>query len=115
MANDTKLIIEISTILRNLDRTLAGLKKVEQQLKSVANVKVPTNAFAATSTAAQRSGRVQVDQARKTAREIERINAQTAKQEAQQEAIRARAARTISIIQTREAKRRLPVLLYAGR
>lgn len=106
MADDqTRLVISIETILRNLDRTLAGLKKVEQQLKSVANVRVNTNAFAKSTAAATSAGRIQVDQARKTAREIERINAQTARQAAQQEAIRARTARTLAIIQQREARR----------
>lgn len=105
MDNQTRLTIEIATILKNLDRTLAGLKKVEQQLKSVANIRVNTNAFAKTSAAATSAGRTQVDQARKTANEIARINAQTARAAAQQEAIRARTAKALAAVQTREAKR----------
>lgn len=103
--SDTKLVISIETILRNLDRTLSGLKKVEQQLKTVANVKPPANAFAKTTAAATTAGRAQVDQARKTAREIERINAQTARNAERQEAIRVRAAKAIATVQTREARR----------
>lgn len=38
MADETKLIISIETILRGLDRTLRGLSQVEKQLKRVATV-----------------------------------------------------------------------------
>lgn len=105
MADETKLIISIETILRNLDRTLSGLKKVEQQLKNVANVKPNTSNFAKTSAAATQSCRAQVDQAKKTAREIERINAQTTRNAAREEAIRQRAIRVRTAVETREAKR----------
>lgn len=105
MANETKLIISIETILRNLDKTLRGLSQVEKQLKSVANIKANTATFAAATSAATRSGRAQVDQAQKTAREIERINAQTIRNAERQEAIRTRTARVIAAVQTKEAKR----------
>lgn len=101
----TKLVISIETILRNLDRTLSGLKKVEQQLKNVANVKPNTSGFARTSAAAAQSGRAQVDQAKKTAREVDRINAQTTRNAAREERVRQQAIRTTTIIQQREAKR----------
>lgn len=102
---DTRLIISIETILRNLDKTLRGISQLEKQLKSVANVRVNTNVFAKTTAAATSSGRAQVDQAHKTAREIERINAQTARNAERQEAIRVRAAKAIATVQTREARR----------
>ena len=47
MADDqTKLIISIETVLRNLDRTLAGLSKVEAQLKRISSIKPNTSATA---------------------------------------------------------------------
>lgn len=45
--NETKLIISIESVLKNLDRTLAGLGRVEKQLKSIATIKVGAQANSA--------------------------------------------------------------------
>lgn len=47
MADTTKLVIELETVLRNLNRTLRGLDQVKRKLEAVANVKF--NARATTS------------------------------------------------------------------
>lgn len=55
MADDqTRLVISIETILRNLDRTLRGLAQVEKQLKAVANIKVGQANFDKVTQSAQR-------------------------------------------------------------
>lgn len=62
MADDTKLIIQIETILRGLERTLRGLAQVERQLKSVASIKVSKQSTTSTDKATQSAQRLEGQQ-----------------------------------------------------
>ena len=72
MADETKVIISIETILKNLDRTLKGLSTIEKRLKALSNIKLGAAggtsninaATAATQRAATQSQRLQLQQQR---------------------------------------------------
>lgn len=77
MADDqTRLVISIDTILRNLDRTLKGLSRVEKQLLTITNLKSGTGISAGFDKAAAASQRLQLKQDRLIVQSRELANRQ---------------------------------------
>ncbi len=108
----TKLVISIETILRNLDRTLAGLGKVEKQLKSIATIKVGAQAnTAALDKAAIASAKLGLQQQKLQVQTTELANRQERARQTTERLAQSQERLAATAARTAEAQRRAAVSL----